>query len=461
MKRHLSILILTLMCAAVAYAVTDNEMDQARAITARLYLRWANDGSGYLDNLSPKSMADLEKNLKQKEKENLRAFKAVGLPAGYQEWDKARLVEYWSATFFRSPGLNPAGARAKDRVRKALSNMKISAAAAPKAEEKPAANTAEVRAPGAPAEASPANTAADNPAAPSSLSADPESAAVAAVHEAEAELSQIDSLTDTEPVTPKRNSYTWVYITILCILVAVVVALVVFASKVLKGQPRRDDARDEPARRDSRMMDSAALVAPETNEWRDRARQAEAERDLLGQECDSQRNELERLRSHIAELERKMQSMQQEAPAAAPRHEEHAAESLRRHIEDERQETTQPAQEPPRRQPQRATQPAVIYLGRANNKGIFVRADRNLKPEATVYRLETTDGYAGTFRVAGNADIWDRALANPEQVLAGGCVAADLGATAGMTQVLTESAGTAIFEGGCWKVIRKAKVRYQ
>lgn len=37
------------VAALPAAAVTDKEMDEARAITAKAYLRWANNGSGYLE----------------------------------------------------------------------------------------------------------------------------------------------------------------------------------------------------------------------------------------------------------------------------------------------------------------------------------------------------------------------------------------------------------------------------
>ena len=84
MKRLIYILTLFFLLGTpfTASAVTDKEMEQARTIATKAYLRYANDGSGYLDKLNPKTMAELEKNLKPKEKENLKAFKAIPVQIG-------------------------------------------------------------------------------------------------------------------------------------------------------------------------------------------------------------------------------------------------------------------------------------------------------------------------------------------------------------------------------------------
>ena len=134
------------VAALPAAAVTDKEMDEARAITAKAYLRWANNGSGYLDEVSASSMAELTPKLKEKEKENLKAFMAVSVPKDYASWDKEKLVKYWSVTFFESPGLSAQGKGAKGTVRSKLMKMEVSA---PSAAPEPAA-------------AQPADTAAGN-----------------------------------------------------------------------------------------------------------------------------------------------------------------------------------------------------------------------------------------------------------------------------------------------------------
>ena len=106
-------------------AVTDKEMEQAKTIAAQAYLRYANDGSGYLDDFKATSMSELEGKLKAKEKENIKAFKSVKIPSDYASWDKAKLIEFWSVTFFTSPNLAEKGKIAKSRVKSRISAMTI------------------------------------------------------------------------------------------------------------------------------------------------------------------------------------------------------------------------------------------------------------------------------------------------------------------------------------------------
>ena len=95
-----AIVVLTSVTALPLGAVTDKEMEEARAITAKAYLRYANDGSGYLDEVSAKTMSELNSKLKAKEKENIKAFNSVKVPTDYASWDKEKLVEFWAVTFF-------------------------------------------------------------------------------------------------------------------------------------------------------------------------------------------------------------------------------------------------------------------------------------------------------------------------------------------------------------------------
>lgn len=103
----------------------------------------------------------------------------------------------------------------------------------------------------------------------------------------------------------------------------------------------------------------------------------------------------------------------------------------------------------------------MIYLGRANARGIFVRADRRINAGNTIYRLDTNDGLVGTFHVVDEPEVVDVALSNPAEYLGNGCTGEDLGDTAGVTRIVTESAGTAIFENGYWKILRKTRIRYE
>ncbi|MDE7402106.1 MAG: hypothetical protein K2M87_01690, partial [Muribaculaceae bacterium] len=96
MLRKILFILIAVAAAIPVSAVTDREMEEARAITAKAYLRYANNGSGYLDEITAKSMSELESKLKAKEKENLAAFKSVKVPSDYASWDKEKLVEFWA-----------------------------------------------------------------------------------------------------------------------------------------------------------------------------------------------------------------------------------------------------------------------------------------------------------------------------------------------------------------------------
>ena len=103
----------------------------------------------------------------------------------------------------------------------------------------------------------------------------------------------------------------------------------------------------------------------------------------------------------------------------------------------------------------------VLYLGRANARGIFVRADRRITPGNTIYRLDTNDGLVGTFHVVDEPVVLDVALSSPEEYLSNGCICDDFNDTEGVSRIITESEGTAIFENGYWKVLRKSTIRYE
>ena len=105
----LFLIAVAMVTAIPSFAVTDKEMEQARAIAAKHYLRYVNNGSDYLDKLNPSSVSELSKSLKSKEQENIKSFNAVAVPKDYASWDKKKLVEYWSSTFFKSPGLKDDG----------------------------------------------------------------------------------------------------------------------------------------------------------------------------------------------------------------------------------------------------------------------------------------------------------------------------------------------------------------
>lgn len=461
-----------------AKAVTDKEMEQARTIATKAYLRYANDGSGYLDKIQAKTMAELERNLKPKEKENLKAFKAIPVPSDYKGWDKQKLVEYWGVKAFTTPGLVEKGRIGRNRAKKNISAMTVTPPAKKPAEKgsgSPAAPAA------VPAKTAPADTA--RKAAPPAVSADAavaasDSTANAAIAQAEAAADALSRI-DDEPQLQKADNHTWVYIVILCVLVGVVCALVVFASNVMKkneeavrgASPQQLPAADTPANANALREKFAATLTAKNEEIKTLSKKIEslnAQNTTLKGNLESLTAEIASLRTRLNESNRKIADMQnavnsvatsaaQPAPSVQPVATVQTAVQPVQPVQPAR--PVEPAPLPAA--PKAAAPLRTIYLGRANAKGIFVRADRNLNLGNSIYRLDTTDGYAGSFRVAADPTVWEMALLTPRESLLGACVIAEPDNTVGMTKVVNDSAGTAVFEGGCWRVIRKAKVHYE
>ena len=411
-------LIVAICFPMIAQAVTQKEMEQARTIATKSYLRYANDGSGYLDDLNPSTMEELEGSLKTKEKENIKAFKAIPVPTDYQTWDKEKLVEYWAVTAFQNKGLLEKGRGGRIRARSQINKMTVAApqketpAAPQPVNNQPASNPA-------------TNVAADSAAIPALL---PDSLKA----RENTLIAEEEALDDEDINVDKAYNYTWVYIMILAILVAVVVALVVYAANVMKKNgssiPRENASREEDAETIERLESQMA------------------DKDV---EISMLKKKLEASDLKNNELKKKMEALSEEiailksARIAAPV----VAENLKR--EEPQQEAVAP-------------KPALrtIFLGRANNKGIFVRADRTLNVGNSVFILDTSDGFSGSFRVADSPAAWSLALSNPREYLETACSGHNLEDTADAVKIVTENAGTAVFEGGCWRVIRKARIRY-
>lgn len=462
---------------AGASAVTDSEMEQARAITAKIYLRWANNGSDYLDNKNPATLAELESGLKETEKKNLAAFKAVAMPRDYASWDKEKLVDYWSNRFFASKGLNEDGSRqgARNQIKKKLQSMQVSAPAP----ATPAPAVAEESAAAAPQPV--ADTAAV------SGEAEARRAALAANAQKADSISERLAAAEEEVAEfeAKKSSGTWIYIVVLAILVAAVIWLVVFASKTLRqggdsangGDNTRRPAKKEeaetitpaPRAEAAAAAVAASAVSPASD---DAARM----REKFAQTLAARQEEIRLLNRRILDLSAENDTLvsdnatlREENARLRRDNERLQSASLRPAPAPESPRTPAPAQTPAQAPAAPAPRPAAtpqqtesreIYLGRVNNRGIFVRADRTVNPGSSVYCLTTTDGYSGSFRVVSDPDSVQTALDNPQEWLAGGCVAKDLTDTADRTAIVTETAGTAIFEGGTWRVIRKARIRY-
>ena len=413
-------------------AVSDREMEEARTIAAKAYLRYANNGSGYLDEVNARSISELQKSLKAKEKENIKAFLAIPVPKDYATWDKTRLVEYWGSTAFKAAGLIEEGKGARPRVRKQIMAMSVSAPSAAAPAEAPA-EAAPAPAEAAPAEASVAEQSAE------AAATDP------AAQQADILADQKAIEDDAKNAAPESqnsgSNATWIYVVILCVLIGVVVWLVTFAAKVMNRQP------DAAGKNDDEAEEVRAKARQAIASYKEKlAAHEDVERGLKAREQEHVRRE-QQLLARIADLEEKLRkaetrSYREAAPAPAP---------------------VQPAPAPVRPKPAPVQEEIlhVIYLGRANSRGIFVRADRRLSPGNTIYRLDTEDGLVGTFHVVDNPAVMAIALEHPLEMLSGGCSAIDIEDTVGATSIVTESSGTAIFENGYWKVLRKSSIRYE
>lgn len=421
-----------LLAAIPAMAVTEKEMEQARTITALCYLRYANNGSGYLDDVKATTMADLEKKLKSKEKENLKAFKAVSVPADYASWDKAKLVKYWSDTFFTSPNLLAQGKAARSRVRSRVGAMSVSAPKEADSQEKTSGH-----APLAAADSAGITTM-------SGPDAQTDATARAMLQKADAEqkadsLAEMESASEAASVKEEGSSSTWIYIVILCILVIAVIWLVVYASNALKHRSEADP--------DPEYQERAQLADErELERLREKFTNAlAAKNDELAQQTER----AESLAVEAAESRRMLQSLREEN------------ERLQAELDSLRQRREQT----PASAPVQASRPErkgvrTIFLGRVNARGIFLRADRNFNPACDVYRLETSDGISGTFYVVDDAILAEMALLDARQMLEGGCMGVNFSNTEGYMRIETVAPGTAVFESGCWKVSRKARIAF-
>lgn len=435
--------------AIPSFAVSDKEMEAARALAAKHYLRYTNNGSDYLDKLEPKSMAELNAALKTKEKENIKAFNAVAVPKDYASWDKDRLVEYWSSTFFKQPGLADDGKKCLGVLRTKLGKLTVAVPAAkaePKAETPSQPETKpEDTAPKAPQQepAAAAETSAPVSAAAAEMQAD----SLAAIADADAGVAE---------ETPRKSSHTGWYIAILVVLVAVVVWLVVYAARTMKG------------------ADVPLLSREDTDrEVREAKRQAKEEqtsmREKYAASVATKNDEIKQLKARCQDLETQLEAALREAEKAR-RQAAAAQQQLQTAL---LQQTRQAAAQEPVAEPKAPVQsnykssassqpglPPLVWMGVVNQRGLFTKASRSINPDSSVYRMTIPDGHHGTFMVATDHNVVDRVLADPEKWLAGGCVIenpedADIAA-----EIVTTAAGEALFADNTCRVTKKAHVKF-
>lgn len=422
--------IMAVACGLCAMAVTDKEMDEARAITAKEYLRWVNDGSGYLDEFEVKSMSELNSKLKAKEKENIKAFNAVAVPKDYASWNKDKLVEYWGVTFFQSAGLDAKGKGARLKVRKKLQSIRVGAPEVD-SESLKEETSSEPKASTAPNLEPQSVTESQNEEAPSAENAVEEQEDILADQKAIDQDRQ-----EADGYRQEEKSNTWVYVLVLAILVGIVIWLVVYAANVMKRQPREEDVRGDNDELREQAKAAISKKNAEIDEYKERLKAEENKSAALSAELETLKREHSRLLQQIQSLRDEHTRPAREEAAPAPRVREKESAPANNII-------------------------PIIYLGRTNRRGIFVRADRRINPGNTVYRLDTNDGLVGTFHVVDEPEVVDVAISNPTEYLEGGCICDDLLDTECVTRIITESSGTAIFENGYWKVLRKSKIRYE
>ena len=455
-----------LVTAIPSFAVTDKEMEQARAIAAKHYLRYANNGSDYLDKLSPSSVSELSRQLKGKEKENIKSFNAVATPKDYASWDKQKLVEYWSKTFFKAPGLKDDGKRCLGILAKNLNKMKVAAPqpAEAKPAEQAAAKPADAKAADAkasdpkkadskPNEAKPASQPAAQAPAPAAND-EAEQAVAAAVTQATADAGLADE-------QPKKSSNTGWYIAILVVLVGVVIWLVMYASKSMKetgatlaghqaGEKEIRDAKRAAKEEQNKMREQYASSLTSKN---DEIKQLKAQQVALETELAAARKDADSLGRELEAVKKELAAMRQRA--REPRAQE--------------PKPAQPSQSPQTVQPTQAKQPAaarpgglppVVFLSYVNQKGLFTKASRSLNLESSVYRMDVPDGHHGKFRVVNDSELLDRLVENPTLWLAGGCDIENPEDADIAVEIVTLEPGEALFADNSCRVTKKARIKF-
>lgn len=418
MKRLLP-LILAIMAPVIgAMAATPQQMEQARAAAYRLCLRYMNNGSGYLDDKSASSTAELEGIIAShdKEKSNLARLKSIPIPSEkeYASWDKGTFDKFWTVTFMDKTPQFDGKTECRGKVARKVSAIKVTVVepakpADPNADEAPAEEPQEEKAeepePGTNADAIVEAAPATTPASDSVLNA-------------------AEGPANTEKQS--QNSGNTVSIIVLCILVLVVVALVAYALNVMrKSKEEQEPARPRATRRQQERPASAPVseVDPEDESaFAGYAAPAPAQTpDARDAEIASLRAEVERLRRGAREPERDSRY----TPGSAHHR-----------------------------------QPRVIYLARANADGVFTRADASFNMGNSIFKLVTTDGVSGTYQVIDDPAVYDLALMMPTDYLENACTGRNLQLSQGAGSIINEAAGTAVFDQGRWRVTRKCRIRY-
>lgn len=420
-----------MVIAIPSFAVTDREMEAARTLAAKHYLRYANNGSDYLDKLEPSTMSELNAALKTKEKENIKSFNAVSVPKDYTSWNKSQLVEYWSNTFFKSSGLKEDGKKCLGVLAKKLNKLSVSAPNASNAVEKP------VNTPVAETVAAPAATNAGN----ENVELVASDAPVSELAEDLTAVADADAgLVDEQP---RRSSNTVWYVAILVVLVGVVIWLVMYASKSMKESGISVDNKKKSERE---IRDTKRAAKEEMNNMREQyASSLAAKNDEIKQlkaKCESLEAQLEDAHRELSRVHNRLSASSTQPLSQSPKPASPASPAT----ETSHSKTT--------------ALPPVVYLGYVNQRGLFVKASRSLNPDSSVYRMDIPDGHHGTYSVANTSEVLDRVLSDIGLWLECGCVIENPHDADIATSILTLEPGEALFADNTCRVIRKARIKF-
>ena len=404
-------LIVSVVVTSSAWGVTREEMEQARTITAQAFLRYMNNGSDYLDKLDPVKVSDLKNSLKTKEKENIKIFESIEYPKieVYSQWSKDDLLKYWGTDFWNDSRIPAHCKGARVRVKSKIGAMNVGAEAI-KSQE----TTATL------AEAD--NAASEAQRVLDSIKMADSIAAEAAILEASNDMVQEDFASDSiaaeesaieeEESVKSKSSPTLIYSLILIVLVVIIAALIVYAVKGIQKSGKQDVKRDKNDETESAdEEDDDNHIYKETLDEKDR-------------EIASLKAEIDRLNNVILRMNDRLSDAISEIS---------------------------PNQRPTR----------TIYLAYANSKNVFVRADSVYNEDYSIFKLVTSDGITGSFSVIDNPIANKLALSLPISILKNSCQSEDMHHDNWCKQIITENAGTAIFENGRWIVKRKADINFQ
>ena len=388
-KRIFLLLQIVLLGISSLFAITKEEMEQAQATTALWYLRYVNDGSGYLEELTPKTVEELQQHLKSKEKENIKIFLNIPVPADYASWNKDKMVEYWSKTIFTNPDFPEKAQAAKRRIKNKLEAMEI---APIDAVQPTTANNIETS-------GNPSADLTDSIYQSAELTTEAESSEIATTEE-----QPYDEEIEIE--TKEGSNSTIIYIIILTVLVGIVVWLVVFALNTNKKNSLKEDT----------LISKSSM--------------------------DKYIRELEKKDAEIVALKEKIQVLTIRLRSAESKLQEKGSSSTQQY-------TTRKVS---------SSQSITLYLGEVNTQGVFVRATKEFNPEQSIYKLITTDGVSGSFGVIHHASVFNQ-IKTKDCGLKNACTGNNIEDTGDADSISTVNAGTAIFENGKWRVIRKAEIK--